>query len=125
MSAGGRRVAEAGDDAALVAGRGGETVGRASEASVRAAETGGGGTEAAGLTHGIAPPARDAQLAREGWNRRFIGGPPRLNEMVELYRALGLEVHLEPLQPRDLAEGCGECCLALALFRAVYTRRPT
>lgn len=67
---------------------------------------------------------RDDELARGGWTRRFVGSPPRLDEAVQLYRELGLEVHLEPLTPEDLAEECGDCRLALALFRAVYTRRP-
>jgi hypothetical protein len=68
---------------------------------------------------------RDEELALGGWTRRFVGSPPRLEEVVQLYRELGLEVHLEPLTPEDLADECGDCRLALALFRAVYTRRPS
>lgn len=66
---------------------------------------------------------RDAELAREGWVRRFIGGPPRLREMTELYESLGHEVLLDPLKPGELDTECGECVLALQLFRVVYTRR--
>ncbi len=69
------------------------------------------------------PPACQSDLLREGWERRFIGAPPRLREMVELYESLGLEVRLEPLSPEELAEDCHDCRLALTLFRAVYTRR--
>lgn len=68
-------------------------------------------------------PAVHRELAREGWERRFVGGPPRLEEIVELYESLGLEVRLEPLDPGELADECAGCRLALALYRAVYTRR--
>ncbi|UCG75861.1 MAG: hypothetical protein JSV95_00560 [Gemmatimonadota bacterium] len=66
---------------------------------------------------------RDEELAREGWIRRFVGGPPRLHEVRELYESLGQEVRLETLSPEELAEECGDCRLALELFRVVYTRR--
>jgi hypothetical protein len=65
---------------------------------------------------------RDARLAEEGWRRRFVGGPPRLGEMTDLYRQLGHEVRLEPLDDHDLADSCAGCRVALALFRIVYTR---
>ena len=66
---------------------------------------------------------KDAELAREGWIRRFVGGPPRLREVRELYESLGNDVRLETLSPEELAEECGDCRLALELFRVVYTRR--
>jgi len=66
---------------------------------------------------------KDEELAREGWIRRFVGGPPRLVEIREEYEALGHEVRLETLSPEELAEECGDCRLALELFRVVFTRR--
>ncbi len=57
------------------------------------------------------------------WERRFIGGPPRLAEMLEVYAQLGLETRVEPLSPGELAGHCEGCRLALTLFRVVYTRR--
>ena len=81
-----------------------------------------------GSTVAIGPAAsrrvreRDAALAGDGWGRRFIGGPPRLREMVELYRAIGHEVRLETLDAGDLESRCSGCALALSLFRIVYTR---
>lgn len=65
---------------------------------------------------------RDAQLALEGWRRCFVGGGPRLEEIVELYESLGQEVLLDPLTPEELAEECGDCSLALQFFRVIYTR---
>ncbi len=71
------------------------------------------------------PPQRtqsEEELLREGWTRRFVGGPPRLQEFVALYESLGYEVLLEPQAPEELREECGDCTLALMLFRVVYTR---
>jgi hypothetical protein len=65
---------------------------------------------------------RDVRLARDGWRRRFVGGPPRLTELLELYTELGHEVRVEPLDDEDLAESCAGCRVALSLFRIVYTR---
>lgn len=67
---------------------------------------------------------RDAALAADGWRRRFIGGPPRLGELLELYRSLGHEVRTESLEDGDLEDQCAGCALALAVFRIVYTRPP-
>lgn len=75
------------------------------------------------LEHGMHREARDAELATDGWIRRFVGGPPRLNEVRELYEELGLEVLLDDLSPEELREECGGCVLALSLFQVVYTRR--
>ena len=68
-------------------------------------------------------PERDAELAVEGWERRFIGAPPRLGEAVELYESLGLEVLSDPVTDKELADECAGCTLALNLFRVLYTRR--
>lgn len=65
---------------------------------------------------------RNAELGRDGWARRFIGSPPRLAEMIDLYRELGQEVHTEPLEDADLEHDCAGCTVALSLFRIVYTR---
>jgi hypothetical protein len=65
----------------------------------------------------------EEELIRGGWTRRFVGGPPRLQEMVELYKALGYEVWLEPQAPEEFRDECEDCTLALRLFRVVYTRK--
>jgi hypothetical protein len=66
---------------------------------------------------------RDDALVAEGWERRFVAAPPRLQEMTDLYRSLGLAVRHEPLDDNDLAEDCAGCTLARALFRIIYTRK--
>ncbi|HBY92447.1 MAG TPA: hypothetical protein DEP84_00550 [Chloroflexi bacterium] len=65
---------------------------------------------------------RDAELLTEGWTRRFVGAPPRLQETIALYESLGYEVHLEPVPPEALQDECQGCRLAVTLFRVVYTR---
>ncbi len=57
-----------------------------------------------------------------GWERRFVAAPPRLQEAVDLYESLGLEVRLEPPGPDDLEEVCESCAAAVSLFRVIYTR---
>ena len=65
----------------------------------------------------------EADLAREGWTRRFVAAPPRLQEAASLYESLGYEVHLEPITREELQAECEDCHLAAQLFRVIYTRR--
>ena len=66
---------------------------------------------------------REAVLTAQGWQRQATTDEPRLSEMAELYRELGLEVHLEPFHPED-EMGCSGC---LAEFpdrcKTIYTRK--
>lgn len=76
-----------------------------------------------GLAALVKPRRRSEQeLMAEGWARRFVGGPPRLQETVALYESLGFEVWLEPQELEEFRDECQDCLLALALFRVVYTR---
>lgn len=66
---------------------------------------------------------RDAELAVDGWTRRFTGSPPRLGELKDLYETTGQDVLLDDVLPGELAAECEGCTLALALFKVIYTRR--
>lgn len=66
---------------------------------------------------------RDRRLAREGWVRRFVAGPPRLREATEMYERLGHEVRLERPSDDELAAACRGCALPMELYRILYTRR--
>jgi hypothetical protein len=59
----------------------------------------------------------------EGWTRRFVAVGDRLTEAIRLYGYLGFQIRLEPPGPADLRDECGECRLAQAQFRVIYTRR--
>jgi hypothetical protein len=39
---------------------------------------------------------RQDELARQGWQRKSTYDEPRLSEMADMYKDIGLEVHLEP-----------------------------
>lgn len=78
--------------------------------------------------------SRADELGKQGWIRQFVASEPRLSEAVELYKALGFEVHLEPLpknQEYDTragpdTEGPGECRVCFDGFedryRIIFTR---
>ena len=40
---------------------------------------------------------RQEELTRQGWTRQATFDEPRLSEMADMYKDIGLEVHLEPL----------------------------
>lgn len=79
--------------------------------------------EPAGNEPPSASAAHEAGLARAGWVRRSVAEPPRLDEIVTLYRELGYEVMLEPMSIEGLGTHCNPCVPALAGARVVYTRR--
>ena len=68
---------------------------------------------------------RSIQLQEEGWTRRFTALGRRLNEAVELYRQLGFDVRMEPVDLNEEetagAEGCKDCFVTMQA-RTIYTR---
>lgn len=67
----------------------------------------------------------DPILAAQGWEKRFVADLRRAKEAAELYRQMGFEVRLEPINAANLPQGCDECRLiALLQFRTVYTYKP-
>jgi hypothetical protein len=74
---------------------------------------------------GVHQGARDAELAGEGWTRRFVASRATLDDHVALYESMGFEVLLEPVAAEDLSVDCGGCSLALEFYRILYTRRPS
>jgi len=67
---------------------------------------------------------RHARLAAQGWTRRFTAEEPRLSEMKELYRSLGLEVLVEQgaLGEDEECRGCFETPGFEARYQTIYTR---
>jgi hypothetical protein len=67
---------------------------------------------------------RHQELEKEGWAKQFTADEPRLSEAVEEYRELGFEVHLEPLDPLEMAGECTSCLMASCdRYKVIYTRR--
>ncbi|MBI5908951.1 MAG: hypothetical protein HY848_03215 [Betaproteobacteria bacterium] len=55
------------------------------------------------------PGDREAQLLQEGWVKQSTLGEPRLAEVVENYKSLGYEVHVEEFRDQGGGEGCTTC----------------
>ena len=65
----------------------------------------------------------EEDLVQTGWEKQATYDDPRLSEMVEMYKEIGLEVHLEPFDP-DNEEGCTGCMqLTPEKFKTIYTRK--
>ncbi|OGQ82163.1 MAG: hypothetical protein A3F90_09980 [Deltaproteobacteria bacterium RIFCSPLOWO2_12_FULL_60_19] len=73
----------------------------------------------------FARPSREAELAKQGWTKRFSASGSRLEETAEFYKATGFEVHLEPARAEDFA--CPEChpqspASTIEGYYVIYTR---
>lgn len=70
-------------------------------------------------------PISVIRLQEDGWTKRFTSLGRRLNEVAELYRELGFEVRLEPVdlsqEETMSAETCKECFVATQAH-TIYTR---
>ncbi|MDP2643983.1 MAG: hypothetical protein Q8P24_03520 [Desulfobacterales bacterium] len=68
--------------------------------------------------------SRHQELTRQGWERQVIYDEPRLSEIAEMYREIGLEVHLEPFHPGEEVSECSECMKSFPeKYQIVYTRK--
>ena len=66
---------------------------------------------------------RQEDLAHQGWQRQATYDEPRLSEMADMYKDIGLEVHLEPFHA-DEEPGCTACMASTPeLYKTIYTRK--
>jgi hypothetical protein len=67
--------------------------------------------------------SREEALIAEGWVKQSTYDEPRLTEMVEMYKEIGFNVHLEPFNP-DEEPGCAECMkIAPETYKTIYTKK--
>ena len=67
---------------------------------------------------------RSADLAADGWERRTVGDPERMAELIDLYVSLGFETTTTELDPSSFGEACTSCAIsACTTYVALYTRR--
>ncbi|MEW6130148.1 MAG: hypothetical protein AB1757_24140 [Acidobacteriota bacterium] len=67
---------------------------------------------------------REAELASEGWQRRFVADAARAAEVIALYRQLGFEVFAEPVRLIESDEDCDDCRLVMQRdYQTIYTRK--
>lgn len=67
---------------------------------------------------------REEGLKKKGWMKQNTIGEPRLGECVELYKSIGYEVHLEPVNLNEMTEECRRCYEREGeTVRTIYTRK--
>jgi len=65
---------------------------------------------------------KNEEMEREGWIKRSILDEPRLTEVAEMYRSIGFEVAVLPLELNSM-EGCTSCLDgSIGRYCVVYTR---
>lgn len=68
--------------------------------------------------------APDPKLVADGWERRFMVGSDRLEETMQIYQELGLEIRQEPVKPVEFHDICQSCqTLACEDYVTLYTRK--
>ena len=68
---------------------------------------------------------RTEQLTLEGWKKQSTYDEPRLSELIEIYKEIGFEVHLEPFDPEE-EPGCAECMkISPERYKTIYTCKKT
>jgi hypothetical protein len=75
--------------------------------------------------------AREDELKKDGWQKRFVAAEPRLSEMVLLYEETGFEVYLVPVseveEPDEGKEECQGCRICFEgaedRYQVIFTRR--
>ena len=67
--------------------------------------------------------SREKDLAQDGWQKQSTNDEPRLSELVQLYVAIGYDVHLEPVDPNSEPE-CTTCMRwQPEKYKTIYTRK--
>ena len=70
------------------------------------------------------PVARGPELTPDGWTRRNLVAPDRIDELRELYESLDYEVRVESLSRTDFGPGCEGCArVACQSYVLIYTRK--
>ena len=68
-------------------------------------------------------PGPAEKLVSQGWKKQGIYDEARLGEIIEMYREIGLEVHLEPFNPEN-ENGCTTCMQQKPdEYKILYTRK--
>ncbi|HJN74798.1 MAG TPA: hypothetical protein QGF58_12770 [Myxococcota bacterium] len=63
-------------------------------------------------------------LLAEGWERRHLAEPARVEEAMDVYAEAGFEVRAEDLGPADFGTGCSACSASIcSSFKLIYTRK--
>jgi hypothetical protein len=67
----------------------------------------------------------DAKLLAEGWVRRNVTDPSRVEELTEMYMMLGYEIFTRELTKDDFGAVCAQCTDDVCgVYVLIYTRKP-
>jgi len=67
---------------------------------------------------------RAPELASEGWERRTVTDPSRVEELRDLYASLGYETMTTGLDPSSFGAACTTCAVtACSAYLALFTRK--
>ncbi len=82
------------------------------------------GDDVGGTTPSDVGVAGDPLLLADGWTRRSLTAPDRVDEFRELYESMGLEVLAQSLAPADFGAKCKSCAVsACTSYVMLYTRK--
>lgn len=65
----------------------------------------------------------ERELVAQGWTRQFTVFPNRVQEFIELYEGMGLEVRVEPWALTFHEDESCDNCGVLGVMRTIFTRR--
>ncbi len=65
----------------------------------------------------------ESDLVAQGWTRQFTVFPNRVQEFIELYEGMGLEVRVEPWALTFHEDESCDSCGVLGVMRTIFTRR--
>lgn len=65
------------------------------------------------------------KLQQEGWKEQYTYSEPKLSEIVELFKQMGLEVRVESPTPPEIEDGCAKCGRGQCTeYKTIFTREP-
>lgn len=65
----------------------------------------------------------DEALLACGWERRCLVDEHRATELRDLYKEMGLEVHLQSPEESQFSDACQACASSCSTHVLVYTRK--
>ena len=66
---------------------------------------------------------RKKKPAADGWIRRFVVAPDRIDEAIALYEGMGFEVKVERPAVSDFEDQCKECSATICeRYMVIFTR---
>jgi len=76
------------------------------------------------MTNELVEIRRKLPVVDDGWVRRFLAAPDRVDEAVALYTEMGFEVRVDRPSPSTFNDECEACSEAMCeTYFVIYTRK--